>query len=124
MAYNVRVFGYSGVAQIEQDHPKQYTADTVFTPNEPCLWSQAIPVAEGTGVVSTTTVIATTPDKTKFICVEVPPGKAIRYEVQPQGPTGSNARVAGNASRSLSGFATLPWGPGYALSMVDAAFYP
>jgi len=124
MAFNVRVFGYSGVQQVEQDHPKQFTADTVFTPTEPCLWSQVISVAEGTGAESHTSVIATVPDPTKFICVEVPPGKAIRYEVQPQGPTGGGVRTAGNASRSLSGFATLPWGRGYALSMVDAVFYP
>lgn len=124
MAYSVRVFGYAGVAQIEQNHPKQYTADTVFTPDEPCLWSQVVNVAEGAGAESHTTAIATVPDNTKFVCVEVPAGKAIRYEVQPQGPSGSNVRTAGNASRSLSGFATLPWGRGYTLSMVDAAFYP
>jgi len=82
-----------------------------------------ISVAEGGGAESHTTVVATVPDKTKFVCVEVPAGKAIRYEVQPQGPSGSGARTAGNASRSLSGFATLPWGVGYALSMVNAADY-
>lgn len=123
MAYNVRIFGYSGVEQIEQDMPKQYTSDTVFVPTEPCLWSQVIAVAEGTGVASTSTVIATVPDKTRFVCVEVPDTKQIRYEVQPQGPTGSGARTAGTASRRMSGFSNLKWNPGYALSIVDAAFY-
>lgn len=124
MAYNVRIFGYSGVEQIEQNIPKQYTADTVFVPTEPCLWSQVLNVAEGTGAVSTSVVNNQTPDRTRFVCVEVPDGKQIRYEVQPQGPTPVSARVAGNASRRMSGFSSLKWDAGFTLSVVDAAFYP
>jgi len=123
MAFNVRIFGYAGIEQIEQNHPKQYTADTVFVPTEPCLWSQVVSVAEGTGAVSTSAVVAA-PDRTRVICVEVPNGKQIRYEVQPQGPTAPGARVAGNASRGMSGFSTLLWNPGYTLSIADLAFYP
>lgn len=124
MAYNVRIFGYSGVEQIEQNIPKQYTADTVFVPTEPCLWSQVLNIAEGAGAVSTSTVVAIVPDQTRFVCVEVPDGKQIRYEVQPQGPTAPGARVAGNASRRMSGFSSLKWNAGFTLSMVDAAFWP
>lgn len=123
MAFNVRIFGYAGIEQIEQNHPKQYTADTVFVPTEPCLWSQVISVAEGTGAVSTSTVVAQVPDRTRIVCVEVPDGKQIRYEVQPQGPTAPGARVAGDGSRRMSGFSNLLWNPGYTLSIVDAAFY-
>lgn len=123
MAFNVRIFGYSGVQQIEQDHPKQYTADTVFVPVEPCLWSQTISVAEGSGVASVSAVVALVPDRTNFVCIEVPDGKQIRYEVQPQGPTAPGARVAGNDSRRMSGFSNIYWNPGYTISIVDAAFY-
>lgn len=124
MAYSVRLFGYSGVEQIEQNIPKQYTADTVFVPTEPCLWSQVINVVEGTGAASTSVVVNLNPDMTRFVCVEVPDGKQVRYEVQPQGPTAPGARVAGNLSRRMSGFSSLKWNAGFTLSVCDAAFYP
>ena len=123
MAYNVRVHGYSGVTQIQQNMPKQYTADTVFVPDEPKLWSQVVVVSEGDGVASQSVVVNLNPDNTRFVCVEVPDGKQIRYEVQPQGPTGSGVFTAGNLSRRMSGFSTLNWGRGYTISLCDAAFY-
>lgn len=122
MPFNVRIFGYSGVEQIEQNHPKQYTADTVFVPTEPCLWSQLLVVPDGGGAVNSA-VIATVPDRTKFVCIEVPDGKQIRYEVQPQGPTAAGARTAGNESRRMSGFSNILWNPGYAISICDAAAF-
>jgi len=122
MAFNVRIFGYSGVQQIEQDHPMQYTADTVFVPTEPCLWSQVLAVPTG-GASVESAVVGLVPDKTRFICVEVPDGEQIRYEIQPQGPTAPNARFAGNLSRRMSGFSNLYWSPGYTISVCDAASF-
>jgi hypothetical protein len=123
MAYNVRLFGYSGIEQIEQNLPKQFTADTVFVPTEPCLWSEVISVPEGTGAAVTSTVVALVPDHTRVCFIEVPDGKAVRYEVQPQGPTGGGARVAGTASRRLSGIQPVKWNAGFTISLTDAAFY-
>lgn len=118
MAFNVRVFGYAGIIQVQQRLVKQYSGDAVFLPDEPCLWSQVISCS---AIAASSTVIATTPDNTTFVCVEVPDSCQIRYEVQPQGPTGSGARTAGNASRRASGYFNLAWNPGYTISVIDAA---
>lgn len=121
MAYNLRIFGYSGIIQVAQNLPKQYTADTIFLNNEPCLWSQVIAVS---GAAAVSAVINLTPDPTTLVCIEVPDGQQIRYEVQPQGPTGAEARTAGNASRRASGFFNVAWGSGFTLSIIDAAGLP
>lgn len=118
MAYSVRIFGYPGIIQVRQSLPKQFTADTVFLNDEPCLWSQII-ACDGTARSST--VVNLGNDTTQVVCVEVPDGSQIRYEVQPQGPLAPGARVAGNLSRRASGFFNVAWGPGFALSVVDAA---
>lgn len=118
MAFNVRLFGYMGIIQVQQRLVQQYSADSVFLNEEPCLWSQ---VLNCSAVAISSAVIGTVPDKTTLVCVEVPDGQQIRYEVQPQGPTGSGVRVAGNASRRGSGWFNLYWNPGYTLSVIDAA---
>ena len=120
--FNVRIFGYAGLRQIEQLMPKQFTSDTVFVPDEPCLWSQLLVVDSG-GAAVVSAVVAAVPDKTTIVCVEVPDGKQIRYEVQPQGPLGGGARAAGNLSRRMSGFSNLAWNPGYTLSVCDASAF-
>ncbi len=121
MAFNVRVFGYAGIRQIEQLMPKQYTADTVFVNEEPCLWDQ---ILSASGVAVSSSVVALVPDRTTIVFVEVPDGQQVRYEVQPQGPTGTGVRTAGTHSRRGSGTFPLAWNPGYTLSVVDAASFP
>ena len=118
MSFNVRLFGYAGIIQVHERMVKQYNSDSVFLNEEPCLWSQII---NCTNIAASSTVVALTPDTTKLVCVEVPDAAQIRYEVQPRGPTGTGARVAGNASRRASGFFMLQWDPGYTLSVIDAA---
>ena len=118
MAFNVRLFGYAGIIQIQQRLVKQYNADSVFVNEEPRLWSQLIVCS---AVAANSTVVALTPDNTQMVMVEVPDGQQIRYEVQPQGPTAPGALVAGNLSRRAFGFFPLYWQAGYTLSVVDAA---
>ena len=76
------------------------------------------------GAAVSSSVVALTPDPTTLVCVEVPDGQQIRYEVQPQGPTAPGARTAGNLSRRASGFFNLAWNPGYTLSVIDASGLP
>ena len=118
MAFNVRIFGYAGIIQVHQRLVKQFSSDSVFLNEEPCLWSQIISCG---AVANQSTVVNLNPDTTRLVMVEVPDGSQIRYEVQPQGPTVPSARVAGNLSRRASGFFPLYWQPGYTLSVVDAA---
>lgn len=121
MAFNCRIFGYQGIVQVRQRIITQFSSDAVFLPDEPCLWSQVIAVNGAVPVSSV--VVNLTPDNTSFVCVEVPDGQQIRYEVQPQGGTAVGARVAGNLSRRGSGFFNIAWNAGYVLSIVDAASF-
>ena len=120
MAFNCRIYGYAGIIQAHERLVKQYNSDSVFLNEEPCLWSQLI-VASGVAAVS---AVVAPPDSTTLVCVEVPDGQQIRYEVQPQGPTAPGARTAGNLSRRASGFFNLAWNPGYTLSVIDASGLP
>lgn len=125
MPFNVRVFAYRGISQIDQRMVKQYSADSVFVFEEPYVWSQVISVPDdGTGTAVSSSAYAPTPghpDASVVLRVEVPPGKAIRYEINPNGNGASTTRAAGNASpMSAAGYNFYNWGPGYTISLCDA----
>lgn len=131
MAFNVRIFGYTGIIQIQQNMVKQFNADSVFVADEPPNWSRlgvsngAVPV----NMVANTSSFAFggtggLPDMAKILGIEVPPGEAIRYELLLNGPLASNARTAGDLSRRLSGFDFIQWQPGATFQFVDAASFP
>lgn len=130
MAFNVRIFGFTGIIQIEQRMVKQYNADSVFVADEPPLWSQ-LAASDGANVVS---MVANTgafiaggtggqPDTARLLGIEIPADQAIRYELQLNGPLASNARTPGNFSRMLAGFDFIQWQPGATFAFVDAASY-
>lgn len=116
---NIRIFAYTGMRQILQLQPKQYTGDTVFVLEEPYIWSQVLASNGATPVPSAP--VAT--DGSTILRIEVPDGFQIRYEINPNGPNASNARAAGNGSPRLSGSDQFAWGPGYSISFVDAASF-
>lgn len=122
MAFNVRIFGYAGIVQLHERLLKQYSAESVFVLDEPYLWSQLLLVPTGGGAISS--AVVADPDRSQILRVEVPDGSQIRYEINPNGPLASTARVAGNLSPRWSGFENFPWGKGYTISMCDAAAYP
>lgn len=122
MAFNVRIFGYKGIIQIQERMVKQYTAASVFLTEEPCEWSEVLSV---TGAPITSTVLTSDQNGGAIICaVEVPDNQAIRYEIQPRGPDGTAARTAGNASRKLTGVDVFSWNYGFTISVVDALAFP
>lgn len=121
MAYNVRIFGYSGIVQVQQRLVKQYNADSVFLLDDPYLWSQKLVIAEGGGIATPSVVVVA--DKATVLYIQCPDGKQVRYEFNPNGPTASNARIAGDLSPRISGFAQLPWAAGASISLADAAFF-
>lgn len=113
---NVRVFAYRGMRQIQHLLDKQFTGDTVFVLDEPYIWSQVISVS---AVAASSAPVAN--DGSTIMRLEVPDGAQVRYEINPSGPTASNARVAGNSSPRTSGFDNFQWAPGYSVSLIDAA---
>lgn len=120
MSFNVRIFRYRGMRQIQQILVKQFNADSVFVLEEPYIGSEVL-VVNGATPVSSTPVAN---DGSQILRIEVPDGQQIRYEINPSGPTASNARLAGNTSPRLSGFDNFQWGAGYSISVVDAASFP
>ncbi len=119
MAFNVRMFGYKGIKQIEKIMEKQFNADSVFLLDEPYEW--AVLVSVSAAAISTPTQ---SPDRATIVRIEVPDGQQIRYEFNPNGPLAVNARVANVNSPRLSGFDQFPWNAGASFSFIDAAGLP
>jgi len=120
MAFNVRVFGHRSYLQLPFSG-KQIEVNSLLARIEPYEWSQVINVS----AVAASTVAAANslavPDRTQFICVEVPTGAAVRYEVNPP----NRAVVASTNSPILSaGKTDIPFGIGWLLSLIDAAGLP
>lgn len=123
----VRIFAYDGIVQMQQHMVKQFNADSVFVLNDPYIWSQVINVGDGDPAAVSSTPYAPAPgalDTAQILRIEVPDAKQVRFEINPNGNGASTTRVAGDASPRLSGFNNFMWGPGYTLSVVDAAAYP
>lgn len=121
-AYNVRVFGYQGVREIPRLNPKQFASDAIQVNDEPPLWSQVLPMVSGSAAVAST--ISESPDGATIVVIEIPDGQAIRYELQPTGPTATNARTPGNLSRRMAGTEAIAWTNGAILAIVDAGAFP
>jgi hypothetical protein len=119
--FNVRIFGYRGMIQVQQLMLKQYSADAVFLLDEPYQWSQLLVVPGGGGAVSS--IVQPVPDDSTLLRIEIPDAQQIRYEINPSGPLVASARIAGNTSPRLSGFDQFSWGKGYTISMCDAASF-
>lgn len=113
MAFNTRIFGIQGIAQIQQLHVKQFNADSVFLTEEPSVFGQ---------VVVTTAVAALSiadPDtKTTLLAIEVPDSQAIRYRVI---PAGWPVIDADTNCRRLTGVNMVRFSAGWRISIIDAA---
>jgi hypothetical protein len=122
MSFNVRIFGYNGLLQMHVSVAHRFDSNSVFMPEEPPVWS-VLGVSNGATPV---TLVFPGPgsDTTRVLGIEVPDLCQIRYEIQLLGPLASNARVAGNLSRRMSGFDYIAWTPGATFSFVDAASFP
>ncbi len=114
---NVRVFGYSGIVQIEKRLAKQFTSDGVFMRQEPYNWAQNIPLNGATPV----TTVPVADDMSSMVLIEVPDGVAVRYEVNPNGPLASNAKVASTNSPKMVGDNVFQWFRGATISFIDAS---
>jgi hypothetical protein len=113
---NVRVFGYSGIVQLEQRLLKQFNSDSTFVRQEPYEWASG-PIALN-GATPVATVVQAN-DKATFVVVEVDAGAAVRYELNPNGPSASSARNASVNSPKLTGENLFQWFSGATMSFVD-----
>lgn len=118
-AFNVRIHAYRGMRQIQHILDKQFTGDTVFVLDEPYIWGSVLAINGATPVNSAPVAN----DGSTILRIEVADGQQIRYEVNPSGPSASNARIVSATSPRLAGFDQFAWGAGYSLSICDAASY-
>ena len=113
----IRIFGYSGIVQLDQRLLKYANSDSIFARQEPPLWRQNLASNGATPVSS----VVQAPDNATMVVIEVPDGFAIRYEINLNGPLASNALVAGTNSPKLSGENVFQWTNGATISFVDAS---
>lgn len=120
MSFAVRIFGHSGLARMRvANQAGQFSSDSVFQLSQPYLWTQNLTTNGATPVSSTVAPIPAgqTLDQTTILRIEVPDGQSIRYEVNSQ-----NRSVSASVnSPILTGRDQLAWGPGWTLSIIDAA---
>lgn len=110
---DVRIFGYSGIVQIEKRLQKQFSSDSVQTRQEPYLWSVKLTLAGATPV----NMPAQANDQAMIVFVEVDDNAAVRFELNPPG----YSRVPSTTSPKLQGEQPFQWFKGGTISFVDAA---
>lgn len=115
---NVRLFGYSGVVQLEQRMVKSFNADSQFVRQEPALWESGPIALNGATPVE---LVVQSNDNATFVVVEVDDGAQVRYELNPNGPTASTHRNASASSPRLQGENIFQWFRGATMSFVDKA---
>lgn len=120
--FNVRVFAYRGIREIAQVLPKQFSADSVKVNAEPALSRQIINVA-ASGQAYESVPDANDAPATCAV-IEVPDGYAVRYVVNPLGPSGSGHVNAASVDRKMTGTQIVEWGAGYSISVIDASTLP
>jgi len=114
---NCRIFGYSGIVQLEQRLLKFASSESVFCRQEPYLWSQKLALNGATPVPSAVQAN----DTATMVVIEVDDNVAIRYEINFNGPTATTARAAGTLSPKLQGENVFQWVTGATISVVDAS---
>ena len=119
MAFNVRVFGHVGLAQIPIYRPRQFSSDSVFQISQPYEFAELISVS---AVAASSAPVADVNSgrPVTLLWIEIPNGQAIRYEVNPPG----RAAVAGEASPRMEGRDYIEFRSGWTISMIDAAGLP
>src|SRR6185369_17109043 len=110
---SVRIFGYAGTVQLQQNMLKHFNSDSAFVRQEQYLWSQKLVLNGATPVESAVQAN----DKATFVVVEVDDAVAVRYEVNPNGPApAATHRDAGTNSPKLTGEAPFQWFAGATMS--------
>jgi hypothetical protein len=119
--FNVRAFGYVGLAQMDVSQQYRFSDDMAWISEDQPVWTQIM----ATNGVTPVSISFPGPgaDTAKVLGIEVADGNQIRYELQ-LGPNASNARVPGNLSRRMSGFSYIAWADGSIFRFVDAASFP
>lgn len=116
MAFNVRIFAYTGIVTAIQPQVIQQSADSVFMLRDPYISGQKLASNGATPVYS-----AALPAGTRMLRVEVDDGNEIRYEIQMGANAGVGARPPSTTSPILSGRDIIFASDGAVFGFVDAS---
>ena len=110
----VGLFTFGGLTTLPVVSGIVNRSDSVMAHKEPILGRDLLSCETGTADASESTAA---PDKTEVALVQVQSGKRVYYEVSTSGtPTTANS-----TSRIMEGSNTLPWGPGWRISVLEVA---
>ena len=112
MAFRVRIFGYRGIVQMPAILSRQFSADSVFTLEQPYEFAQNLLTTGAVAVQSAADPGA----RTKILRIEVDDGQTMRYEIN---PPGRNTAASTNSPR-LSGIDHFKFEPNWTLSIIEA----
>ena len=115
MSINVRIYSHAGLSMPKVNAGSgRYSTDSLFVLKQPYLAGEVL-VAD---VAAVTSSANTTPTGANLLHVQVAPGGRIHYEIT---PTNQTLRVATTSSPVLEGNTQLECGPGWRLSVIEAA---
>ncbi len=119
MTTTVRLHTYSGMQSLPvASYGGQLSTNGMFLLKEPYLHGEVLTADTGAAVSSTPATLAPSTDQNvKVLRVQVQPGKRIHYEVT---PGGQDARVATISSPIMLDGSVITFGPGWALSVLEA----
>lgn len=115
MAFNVRIFGHTGLAQIPVVRPRQFASDAIYQLEQPYEFRETVNV--GAVAASSSPIADASGRPVTILYVDIPDGETIRYEVNPP----ARAVAASADSPSMSGKQYLYFRSGWTISMIDAA---
>jgi hypothetical protein len=121
--FNVRIFGYKGMIQVQQLMLKQYSADAVFLLDEPYQWSQLLAVPGGGAAVSS--IGAGRCRTIRRYCGSRfrTPSKSAMRSIRTAQCWSLGAHRRQHLAPALRLRSVLEWGKGYTISMCDAASF-
>lgn len=110
MAANVHVFWHKGLAAIPVASSRQFTADAVYTLQEPYLSGEVIAANTSTATSSTAA-----PSNAQIVRVQVQAGKKVRIEINAP----STGRTASSSSPLQIGEAFYNVGQNWTISVLE-----
>lgn len=117
MSFWVRAYGFRGFVQLPQVNPQQLQTDSVQALYWPYEWVQAMKVSGEKPPAFIPGLVV--PDMSQILRLEVPERAEIRFELNPP----NRGVVVSSLSPSMRGERNFPWGPGWSLSICDAAAF-
>ena len=115
MTTQVKLFCYAGLVSAPVVSGTRQSFDSVMMFKNPYLGSQALSSADTSTAATSSAVSA--PSGTEIALIQVQNGKRVGYEVT-TGPE-ATLRVATSSSPTLAGDATVQFGPGWRISVIE-----